>query len=77
MMKEAKVRCWGEKDPLYKEYHDREWGTPVHDDKILFEFLVLEGFQAGLSWALILRKRENFRRAFQDFEPEKIASYTE
>ena len=62
-------------DPLYVTYHDNEWGAPVHDDRKLFEFLVLEGFQAGLSWATILRKRENFRRAFDDFDPQKIAAY--
>jgi DNA-3-methyladenine glycosylase I len=60
---------------LYIEYHDREWGVPVHDDRILFEFLVLEGMQAGLSWLTILRKRENFRRAFAGFDAEKIARF--
>ena len=70
-------RCgWaGLGDPLYREYHDREWGVPVHDDKIIFEFLVLEGAQAGLSWGTILRKRENFRRAFKNFEPAKVARF--
>jgi len=62
-------------DSLYLEYHDREWGVPVHDDRVWFEFLVLEGFQAGLSWRTILSKRENFRQAFNDFDPRKIASY--
>ena len=62
---------------LYVEYHDREWGVPVHDDRTLFEFLVLEGFQAGLSWELILRRRENLRRAFDGFDPHKVARYTE
>jgi DNA-3-methyladenine glycosylase I len=62
-------------DPIYREYHDREWGVPVHDDRVLFEFLVLEGAQAGLSWETILRKRENFRRAFDRFDPEEIALY--
>lgn len=58
------------------EYHDREWGVPVHDDRTHFEFLVLEGAQAGLSWSIVLRKREGYRRAFSDFEPEKVARYT-
>jgi len=62
-------------DPEYREYHDKEWGVPVHDDRLLFEFLVLEGAQAGLSWGTILRKRENFRRAFDGFEPVKVANY--
>lgn len=64
-------------DPLYLSYHDLEWGLPVHDDAILFEFLVLEGFQAGLSWRTILYKRENFRQAFDGFDPVKIAAYDE
>ncbi len=59
-----------------REYHDREWGTPLHDDRKLFEFLILEGMQAGLSWRLILQKRENFRRAFRDFDPTKVARFT-
>jgi len=62
-------------DPLYREYHDKEWGVPVHDDRTMFEFLVLEGNQAGLSWGTILRKRENFRRAFEGFDPVKVARY--
>ncbi len=62
-------------DPLMLEYHDREWGTPVHDDRTLFEFLVLEGNQAGLSWLIILRKRENYRKAFADFDPAKVARF--
>ena len=62
--------------PLYVKYHDEEWGLPVHEDRKLFEFLLLESTQAGLSWYLILRKRENFRMAFNQFEPQKIASYT-
>jgi len=62
-------------DPLYREYHDTEWGVPVHDDRTMFEFLVLEGNQAGLSWGTILRKRENFRRAFDGFDPVKVARY--
>lgn len=71
-------RCeWTGSDPLYVEYHDREWGVPVHDDRKLFEFLILEGAQAGLSWITILRKRENYRLAFDDFDPEKVALYGE
>lgn len=62
-------------DPLYLAYHDREWGVPVHDDRALFEFLVLEGAQAGLSWGTILRKRENFRRAFGGFDPKAVSRY--
>ena len=61
--------------PLYEEYHDREWGVPLHDDRLLFEFLVLEGAQAGLSWYTILRKRENYRRAFEGFDPKRVAGY--
>ena len=73
-----KTRCWwcGE-DALYQEYHDLEWGVPVHDDRLLFEFLCLEGAQAGLSWITILRKRENYRRAFDNFDAGKIARYPE
>lgn len=71
-------RCpWCGSDPLYIKYHDTEWGVPVYDDKTLFEFLILESFQAGLSWITILRKRENFRKAFDDFNYEKIANYSE
>lgn len=71
-------RCpWCGSDPLYVKYHDTEWGVPVYDDKILFEFLILESFQAGLSWITILRKRENFRKAFDDFDYKKIAKYPE
>lgn len=62
-------------DPLYRDYHDKEWGVPVHDDRVLFEFLVLEGAQAGLSWGTILRKRENFRKAFDGFDPAEISQY--
>jgi DNA-3-methyladenine glycosylase I len=70
------VRCaWVGNDPLSVEYHDREWGVPVHDDRKLFEFLILEGMQAGLSWMTILRKRDNFRAAYDDFDPVKIAQY--
>ncbi len=71
-------RCdWCGSDPLYVAYHDEEWGVPVHDDRKLFEFLVLESAQAGLSWITILRKRENYRRAFDGFDPEKVAWYDE
>jgi DNA-3-methyladenine glycosylase I len=70
-------RCpWPKEDPLYVAYHDEEWGVPEFDDRALFEKLILDGFQAGLSWITILRKRDNFRRAFDDFNPEKIAGYT-
>ena len=74
---EALVRCpWGGiADPIYARYHDEEWGVPKADDRALFEKLVLEGFQAGLSWLMILKKRENFRRAFHGFEAERIARY--
>ncbi len=69
-------RCpWPKTDPLYVAYHDEEWGVPEWDDRALYEKLVLDGFQAGLSWITILRKRENFRRAFDGFDPEKIARY--
>ncbi|WP_313952913.1 DNA-3-methyladenine glycosylase I [Accumulibacter sp.] len=69
-------RCpWCEGFDLYREYHDSEWGVPLHDDRSLFEMLILEGTQAGLSWATILRKRENYRRAFDDFDPQRIARY--
>ncbi|TGK33313.1 DNA-3-methyladenine glycosylase I [Leptospira gomenensis] len=71
-------RCtWAEKDPLYVDYHDREWGKPLHDDKKLFEFLILEGAQAGLSWITILKKRENYRKAFADFDPAIVAKFSE
>lgn len=73
-----KIRCsWCEKDDLYRKYHDEEWGRPVYDDKVIFEFLVLESFQAGLSWHTILKKRENFRKAFDNFDYKKIAAYDE
>ena len=72
-----RVRCqWAGTDPLYVAYHDREWGRPVRDDRVLFEFLILEGAQAGLSWITILRKREAYRRAFDRFDPRKVARYT-
>jgi len=70
------VRCaWPGQDPLYVAYHDEEWGVPEYDDRALYEKLMLDGFQAGLSWITILRKRDNFRKAFDGFEPEKIARY--
>jgi len=69
-------RCgWSTTDPLYIEYHDREWGVPVHDDDRLFEFLVLEGAQAGLSWLTILKRRQGYRKAFDGFDPRKVARY--
>ena len=72
------IRCeWSGSDPLYIAYHDREWGVPVHDDRLLFEFLILEGAQAGLSWLTILKKRDNYRKAFDSFDFERIAKYTE
>lgn len=71
-------RCgWAGSDPVYIAYHDNEWGIPEHDDRKLFEMLILEGMQAGLSWITILRKRENFRAAFDNFEPQKVAAYDE
>ncbi|HEV2548281.1 MAG TPA: DNA-3-methyladenine glycosylase I [Stellaceae bacterium] len=74
---DGRSRCsWPGQDPLYVAYHDEEWGVPEYDDRALFEKLVLDGFQAGLSWITILRKRDNFRRAFDGFEPAKIACYT-
>lgn len=76
MTKKAGGRCpWCGDDPLYVAYHDTEWGVPVYDDDKLFEFLILEGMQAGLSWLTILRKRENFRKAFDNFDAKKIAAY--
>lgn len=74
----SKKRCdWCVGDALYEAYHDKEWGVPVHDDKKFYEFLLLESFQAGLSWITILKKRENFRNAFDDFDYHKIALYSE
>ncbi len=70
-------RCWGDGDELMTAYHDTEWGVPLHDDGKLFEFLVLEGMQAGLSWSTILRKRENFRKAFHGFDVARVAKYGE
>lgn len=80
-MKEAKIgninRCsWCGSDPVYVRYHDSEWGVPVYDDQKLFEFLMLEGAQAGLSWLTVLKRRENYRRAFANFDAEKIARFT-
>jgi DNA-3-methyladenine glycosylase I len=71
------VRCWPTADPLYAAYHDEEWGRPVTDERGLYERLCLEGFQSGLAWITILRKREAFRSAFADFDPERIARFTE
>jgi DNA-3-methyladenine glycosylase I len=74
---DGRVRCaWAGSDPLYVAYHDKEWGTPLHDDLRLFEMLILEGAQAGLSWITILRKREAYRRAFDGFDPRRVARYT-
>ena len=74
----TKHRCaWCEKDDLYRDYHDNEWGKPVYDDETIFEFLILETFQAGLSWYTVLAKRENFRKAFDNFDLLKVANYSE
>ena len=74
----SKTRCpWCGDDPLYQHYHDTEWGVPVRSDKKLFEFLILEGVQAGLSWITVLRKRENYRKAYDNFDWEKVARYDE
>ena len=75
-MTDAKRRCFGDQSELYRAYHDSEWGVPVHDDRRLFEFLILEGAQAGLSWETILKKRENYRRTFAGFDPVKMARFT-
>jgi len=78
MTNDSKVRCpWALLDPLLLEYHDKEWGVPVRKDNVLYEFLILEGAQAGLSWLTVLKKREGYRRAFSDFDPEKVARYGE
>src|SRR3982751_5225298 len=70
-------RCaWAGSDPAMRAYHDREWGVPVHDDRVLFEFLTLEGAQAGLSWSTILKKREHYHRAFDGFDPARVARFT-
>ena len=72
------IRCeWSGSDPLYITYHNQEWGVPVHDDRLLFEFLILEGAQAGLSWLTILKKRDNYRKAFDRFDFERVANYAE
>ncbi len=73
-----KQRCkWCLGNPLYEEYHDKEWGVPVHDDRLLFEFLILESAQAGLSWLTILKKRDAYRKAFDNFDPQKVAQYSQ
>jgi len=77
MAGDGKTRCWGEGDPLARAYHDEEWGVPVHDDRVLYEFILLEGVQAGLSWSTVLKRRENYRKAFDGFDPTKIAEYNE
>ncbi len=71
----AKIRCGWATDPVHHVYHDEQWGVPVHDDRVLFEFLILEGAQAGLSWTTILKKRENYRKAFAQFDPAKVARF--
>lgn len=77
MKAKERIRCWGDGDDvLMRDYHDREWGVPLHDDRRIFEFLILEGMQAGLSWKTVLDKRENFRRAFHGFDPAKVARFT-
>jgi DNA-3-methyladenine glycosylase I len=76
-MDNKKSCSWPMKNPLMIEYHDKEWGTPLHDDRKLFEYMVLDAFQAGLSWNTIINKRRNFEKAFDNFQPEKVARYTE
>ena len=74
----SKIRCaWCEKDDLYRDYHDKEWGKPVYNDATIFEFLILETFQAGLSWYTVLAKRENFRKAFKNFDVQQVAQFTD
>jgi len=76
--KDAKQRCrWAESDPLMREYHDQEWGVPEYDSRVLWELLMLEGFQAGLSWLVVLRKRDAFQASFRQFDPAKVARFTE
>src|ERR1700735_1888698 len=76
--KAAKSRCtWAESDPLLRDYHDTEWGVPVRDSRALWELLMLEGFQAGLAWITVLRKRDAFRKAFKGFDPVKVARFRE
>jgi DNA-3-methyladenine glycosylase I len=78
MRQKMKQRCeWCGADPLYISYHDEDWGVPLHDDRKLFEMLILEGAQAGLSWLTVLRKRQNYRKAFHDFDPEIVAGYSQ
>ena len=78
MQAEAKQRCaWANSSPLMQHYHDTEWGVPQHDSRMLWEMLMLEGFQAGLSWSIILNRREGFRKAFKNFDPAKVAKFTE
>ncbi|MCX6117309.1 MAG: DNA-3-methyladenine glycosylase I [Proteobacteria bacterium] len=78
MMTKEKTRCgWCKSDPLYIRYHDEEWGVPSYDDRIIFEFLVLESAQAGLSWITVLKKRENYREAFSQFDPVKVSKFSE
>ena len=74
----TKIRCeWGTVSQIYIDYHDNEWGVPIHDDRTLFEFLILEGAQAGLSWETVLKKRENYRKAFSNFDPVKVSRYSD
>ena len=73
---DGKIRCWGKNDPLMRAYHDIEWGVPVHDDQVLFEFILLEGVQAGLNWSLVLKRRENYRQVFDNFNYNKISNYS-
>src|ERR1051325_5211692 len=76
MKEPAKNRCgWSISDPIYIDYHDTEWGVPIHDDRLLFEFLVLEGAQAGLSWITILRRRDGYRKAYEGFDPATVAGF--
>jgi DNA-3-methyladenine glycosylase I len=78
VMAEEVIRCgWCGTDPLYQQYHDKEWGKPVYDDQTLFEFIILEGAQAGLSWITVLRRRESYRKAFANFDVEKVAAFTQ
>jgi DNA-3-methyladenine glycosylase I len=74
---ETMTRCWSTKNPLYIKYHDEEWGFPLHDDKKLFEMLILEGFQAGLTWELILNRRQGLNQAFEGFDPQKVSEFNE
>lgn len=76
-MIDTKIRCFGSNSQIYADYHDNEWGKPVYDDKVLFEFLILEGAQAGLSWETILKKRKGYRNVFHDFDPQKVANMSD